>query len=165
MHTLPDYLTTDPFFRTRELSEKAKYYKDKIDNYSTLSKSEKFVVFKELLELNFSWPDPLRQEGFWCTHNEKYYLFKTSPYPVQSQISDSEKAELTEFLAKLTKVEQKASTFAYMGYSSCRLCGMQNGNKTFYTDLFAWPEGYQHYIQKHGVKPSAAFVLHIRGLI
>ncbi len=164
MHNLPESFNNHPFFRTikSEMSEKALTYKHKIDNYSTLEKKEKFTIFRELLDIGFSWPDPLRQEGFWCDNVYKDNLFKEFPYPKENQI---EQNEIAEFISKLAKVESKAQKFSYLGYSECRICGKQNGNKTYYSDLFAWPEGYRHYIKEHGVKPSAAFVLHIRGLI
>lgn len=144
------------------MSERALKYKNQMDNYASLNKKEKFEVFRELLDLHFSWPDPLRQEGFWCMKEEEHNLFKEYPYPKENQMTQE---EITEFLGKLEKVEKKTPTFRYMGYSNCRICGQRNGTQTYYTDLFAWPEGYKHYIKEHGVRPSAAFVLHIRGLI
>jgi hypothetical protein len=165
MNNLPAYQTNHPFFRNIKpgMSEKALHYKDKMDNYSKLDRKEKISVFSELLELNFSWPDPLRQEGFWCDKEEENYLFKEFPYPKENEMSED---EIADFLKKLAKVESKTPTFRYMGYSTCRICGLrQNGTQTFHTELFAWPEGYKHYIKEHGVRPSAAFVLHIRGLI
>lgn len=65
MNLLPAYQTNHPFFsKTKlEMSEKALKYKEKMDTYSLLSKKEKIEVFTELLDLQFSWPDPLRQEG------------------------------------------------------------------------------------------------------
>lgn len=144
------------------MNETALKYKNIMDNYSTLNKQEQNSVFFELLELGVHWPNPLRQEGFWCEQEEKDYLFKEFPYPQGNQMKQD---DIAEFLSKLMKVEKKAKTFTYMGFSKCRICEKVNGTKTYYTDLFAWPEGYSHYIQEHGVKPSAAFVLHIRGLI
>lgn len=165
MHNLPEYQTNHPFFSTikPEMHEKALHYKNQMDNYSRLNKKEKHSVFFELLDKGFSWPDPLRKEGFWCDPEQKDYLFKEFPYPQENEMSEN---EVDDFLNKLTKVESKTPTFRYLGYSTCRICGIrQNGTQTFYTDLFAWPEGYKHYIKEHKVMPSAAFVLHIRGLI
>jgi len=164
MNNLPDTLTNHPLFRTTkaEMSELALFYKAKMDNYSSLDKKEKFSVFRELLDKGFSWPDPLRQEGFWCDKVEKDHLFKEFPYPKENEMNQN---EIAEFLSKLAQVEKKTPTFKYMGYSDCRICGEKNGYQTYYTDLFAWPEGYKHYIKEHDVMPSAAFVLHIRGLI
>lgn len=134
MNQLPEYMTTHPFFRKnkQEMTEKGLYYKNKLDNYSTLHKKEKIEIFKEF------------------------------PYPKENEMNIE---DIKEFVKRLRIVETKTPTFSYMGHSECRICGMRNGTKTYYTDLFAWPEGYAHYIEEHGVKPSAAFVLHIRGLI
>lgn len=164
MNLLPAYQTNHPFFsKTKlEMSEKALKYKEKMDNYSLLSKKEKIEVFTELLDLQFSWPDPLRQEGFWCMKEEENHLFKEYPYP---QVNEMTPEEIESFINSLEKLESKTPFFRYMGYSNCRICGQQNGTQTYYTDLFAWPSGYKHYIKEHGVKPSAAFVLHVRGLI
>lgn len=164
MHNLPEYFTNHPFFRNNkaEMSEKALHYKQKMDNYSNLDRKEKFTIFRELLDKGFSWPDPLRQEGFWCYKEDENFIFKDLPYPKANEMDQN---EIADFLSKLAKVEKKTPTFRYLGYSDCRICGEQNGTKTYYTDLFAWPEGFRHYIKEHGVMPSAAFVLHIRGLI
>lgn len=164
MQTLPKNLTNHPFFRNikSEMKSEQLEYKKKIDNYSNLSKTEKNAVFFELLDLGFHWPNPLRQEGFWCEKEEENDLFKEYPYPEENTIDPQ---EIANFLSKLEKIEKKAATFSYMGFSKCRCCGKINGTKTYYTDLFAWPEGYKHYIKEHGVQPTAAFVLHIRGLI
>jgi hypothetical protein len=164
MHTLPEFQTNHPFFRNIKpgMSERALHYKNKLDNYSTLDKKEQISIFFELLEKGLSWPEPLRQEGFWCDVEQKDFLFKELPYPQENQMSQE---EISDFLSKLVKVESRTPTFKYMGFSKCRICDKTNGTQTYYTDLFAWPEGYKHYIKEHGVRPSAAFVLHIRGLI
>lgn len=164
MNQLPEYMTTHLFFRKnkQEMTEKGLYYKNKLDNYSTLNRKEKVEVFKELMDLGIYWPDALRQEGFWCMKEDEFNLFKEHPYPKENEMNQE---DLETFIKRLKTVESKTPTFSYMGFSKCRICGMRNGTKTYYTDLFAWPEGYSHYIEEHGVKPIAAFVLHIRGLI
>lgn len=164
MSNLPEFLSNHPFFKTSsfEMSEKAKKYKHNIDNFSKLNRKQQFELFSELLELNFHWPDFLRQEGFWCEEGEQHFLFKNLPFPQENTISITDKKD---FLTKLHNVEKKASFFSYMGFSRCRICGQRNGTKTFYSNTFAWPDGYSHYIEEHNIQPSAAFVLHIRGLI
>lgn len=161
MHSLPDYFTNHRFFRTtkNEMSERDLYLKDKLDNFSVLEKGDKYSIFRELVAF---WPESLRQEGFWCGANEQFSLFKNEPFPQANKMSQE---ETDQFLLLLTEFESKTPFFKCMGYSTCRICGQNNGTSTYYTDLFAWPNGYKHYIQEHGVRPSAAFVLHIRGLI
>lgn len=145
LNSLPTYLTNHPFFKTikSNMSERTLNFKEKMDIYSTLDKKEQFSICSELLDLGFSWPAPLRQEGFWCTKEEKDTLFKEFPFPEENQM---EKEEIDKFLAKLEQVEKKTPTFRYMGHSHCRICNEKVGTQTYYTDLFAWPEGYKHYI-------------------
>ena len=40
---------------------------------------------------------------------------------------------------------------AYMGYSTCRICGCLNGNGEFTDGTFVWPEGLAHYVGAHNV--------------
>ena len=37
------------------MTEKGLYFKDKLDNYSTLDKKEKFEIFRELMDLGLYW--------------------------------------------------------------------------------------------------------------
>ena len=48
----------------------------------------------------------------------------------------------------------------YLGFASCRLCGVQLGVSDMLTPDKKWifPEKWQHYILKHGVKPDEAFI-------
>jgi hypothetical protein len=41
---------------------------------------------------------------------------------------------------------------AYMGYSTCRICGSQNGSGELTDGVFIWPEGLGHYVRKHSVR-------------
>jgi hypothetical protein len=44
-----------------------------------------------------------------------------------------------------------------MGHSTCRLCGKQNGASEYTVEHWTWPEGFQHYVLEHGVRPSPHF--------
>lgn len=49
---------------------------------------------------------------------------------------------------------------AFMGFSPCRMCGIDNGNLEL-TDLtYVWPSGLAHYVRAHGVRLPAEFVDH-----
>ena len=50
---------------------------------------------------------------------------------------------------------------AYMGYSECRLCGVQNGNLELTDGGYVWPEGLSHYVRQHSVRLPAAFTEHV----
>lgn len=47
---------------------------------------------------------------------------------------------------------------AYMGFSTCRLCGERNGSIELTDGQFIWPEGLAHYVEAHGVRLPARFV-------
>jgi hypothetical protein len=47
-----------------------------------------------------------------------------------------------------------------MGFSPCRICGKQNGNKEFSDGTFIWPEGLAHYIDEHAVRLPPRVVEH-----
>ena len=49
---------------------------------------------------------------------------------------------------------------AYMGFSTCRLCGKHNGAVEFSDGTFVWPEGLSHYLEEHAVRLPAAIVKH-----
>lgn len=51
---------------------------------------------------------------------------------------------------------------AYFGYSTCRLCGKNNGTCDMTDGTYTWPEGFGHYITEHMVKPPRDFIMHIR---
>jgi hypothetical protein len=41
---------------------------------------------------------------------------------------------------------------AYMGFSTCRLCGCANGSGERTNGVFVWPEGLSHYVRDHHVR-------------
>lgn len=51
---------------------------------------------------------------------------------------------------------------AWMGYSTCRLCGQNNGALDFTDGVYLWPEGLAHYVLDHGVRLPHDFVEHVR---
>jgi hypothetical protein len=50
---------------------------------------------------------------------------------------------------------------SYMGYSSCRICGANNGSLELTDGYFVWPVGLSHYVIDHAVRPPAEFVTHV----
>jgi len=49
---------------------------------------------------------------------------------------------------------------AYQGYSSCRLCGRQNGDLEYTDGEYVWPQGLAQYLDEHAVRLPARFVAH-----
>ncbi len=61
------------------------------------------------------------------------------------------------FLQLLGQVEQHAFAVRYRGISKCRICGKDNGSKGLCVAEWEWPEGFRHYIEEHGVRPTKDF--------
>lgn len=53
---------------------------------------------------------------------------------------------------------------AWMGLSTCRICGELNGSLDLTDGTYLWPEGLAHYVAEHGVRLPARFVEHARQL-
>ena len=161
MKNFPHYLNNQLLSKSirSEIDPKLIEVQNFISSQSNKNKQE---AFKYILMNGLNFDDFLRKEGFWCKKEEKDFLIKEFPFPISDRV-DIE--DIKYFIPKLESLERKVRSQGYMGYSTCRICGKLNGSKTFYDNKFAWPEGYKHCIEEHGVQPSAAFVLHVRGLV
>ncbi len=112
----------------------------------------------------------VKYEGYWASKEDKASPF---PFPVGS---DTPWPGKEEFLTKLRAKQEKAEVISYRGYSHCRLVGkngcapepgynfvVKNNGASEYKmvtangDVIHWPEGYEHYIEVHNVKPSREF--------
>ena len=62
----------------------------------------------------------------------------------------------------MTGLYLAAGTIArtYLGYSPCRLCGIENGDREYTDGEFIWPQGLLHYVDEHAVRLPARFVDH-----
>lgn len=93
----------------------------------------------------------INREGFWASAEDT-----SLPTPMSVPWNNK-----TIFLRLLMKVEKKAERKTLKGWSSCRMCGAVNGSEElqFAIDgnVWAWPIGLWHYIDKHQVRPSLAF--------
>lgn len=94
-----------------------------------------------------------RREGFWCSAAEP-----NLPNP-QHLSGAWDWPGKFEFLEKLTQVQNNRETrfITYRGFSTCRICFKANGSKEFCYQGWYWPEGYEHYIREHNIRPSLAF--------
>jgi len=61
--------------------------------------------------------------------------------------------------------DQRFRSTGYMGYSTCRICGKDNGTADFSDGRYVWPEGFDHYIREHAVRPPRAFVRHVLWMV
>ena len=94
--------------------------------------------------------EPPLKEGYWRrTFDEASDL----PWPE----SGAEWLDRDAFLENLAWVESQAHAVALAGFSTCRVCGRPNGTSEFWLDDWAWPEGFRHYVELHGIRPSARF--------
>ncbi len=50
----------------------------------------------------------------------------------------------------------------WMGWSYCRICGVQNGDADLTDGFYMWPEGLAHYVHDHKVRLPDEFVRHAR---
>jgi hypothetical protein len=50
---------------------------------------------------------------------------------------------------------------AYMGLSPCRLCDERVGSLELSDGEFIWPEGLDHYVEAHGLRPPRGFITHV----
>lgn len=50
---------------------------------------------------------------------------------------------------------------SYMGYSTCRLCGIDNGDLELTDGTYVWPDGLSHYVRDHGVRLPQQFESHL----
>lgn len=97
------------------------------------------------------------REGFWKPNNS----ISESALPVCPPGKDKLWKGKGIFLKALDSTETSARRTKYKGYSTCRLCGENNGDEELSLKrggvTAVWPSGYRHYIKTHNVRPSLAF--------
>ena len=101
----------------------------------------------------------LRREGFWCSEEEPHL-----PHP-------------SDFVDESWDVEERRKVIAYLGSSylapivqagpswcrmGCRDLPADIGTQDLTDGTWRYPEGLVHYLRNHGVKPSQAFLEHVR---
>lgn len=68
----------------------------------------------------------------------------------------SERTRVVQYLRSAPKVQW------WRGYSDCRFCGARNGTTDRSDGTFLWPDGFAHYLERHGVRPPEEFLEHVR---
>lgn len=97
--------------------------------------------------------DSMKVEGYW--RRAKAEDESGLPFPVAKKTAWKGKKQ---FLVALAEKEQNAEEVAYRGLSSCRICRKLNGHIEFELNGWRWPAGFRHYVEKHNVRPSDAFI-------
>jgi hypothetical protein len=82
-----------------------------------------------------------------------------SPWPSPTSFMDADwDTDERELIVEYLRRGFVART--YMGYSTCRICGQQNGALELSDGVFVWPDGLAHYVSDHLVRPPKEFVDH-----
>ena len=106
------------------------------------------------------WDDEMTiREGFWNDEQNRYPEF---PMPEHSDVEFDDKFDI---LDKLHMIQMLTSSVFYAkGFSICRCCGVPNGSMQYEACGYTWPEGFEHYIQDHNVRPSNDFITKVLNL-
>lgn len=76
---------------------------------------------------------------------------------VDTSWDDDEREDVASYLSDGTVAR------AYMGFSTCRICGLStNGNLEFTDGVFLWPQGLAHYVREHSVRLPSDIIDHAR---
>jgi len=94
----------------------------------------------------------LRLIGYW--RNEQHPELPDPGVLVDESWDDDDRHVVAVYYARGTVAR------SFMGYSPCRLCGMNNGAVEYTDGVYAWPEGFVHCIEEQGVRPPAEVVEH-----
>jgi hypothetical protein len=98
--------------------------------------------------------ETLRLVGYWCSPGD-------DTYPDPAAWVDPA-WDRNERLLVATYLMSGTLRRAYMGYSTCRICGRDNGASEYSDGVYAWPEGLAHYVEEHNVRLPSEFELHAR---
>lgn len=102
--------------------------------------------------------------GFWATSHlpEKDWYNGEFPWPgdfINNAWNRGERAQVVAYL--------KAAPISdhYFGPSTCRICDEENGYTDKCDGTYVWPEGFAHYVEKHGVVPAQEFIDHVKAQV
>ncbi len=87
----------------------------------------------------------MKQVGYWRKKEESN---ENLPWPTEGRLPLETKRKVVEYL------NNGKLHMAWMGRSSCRICGKMNGTTCLTDGEFVYPEGYSHYIIDHNIMPD-----------
>jgi spore cortex formation protein SpoVR/YcgB (stage V sporulation) len=100
--------------------------------------------------------------GYWDAEEYRAKLGNDLPDPSNYIDEDWNATERALVIAHLT---QGKHWEGWLGQSSCRFgCSLTNGSTDITDHTYVWPQGFAHYVEAHGVKPSQEFIDHILGI-
>lgn len=94
--------------------------------------------------------------GYWYSESEPHFCNPQSL--IDEAWNEDEKQRV------VTHIRQAEEMMYYRGYSACRLCNKPNGVSDKSDGLFYFPEGLDHYLETHSVKPPQLFIDFALGL-
>jgi len=101
--------------------------------------------------------------GYWATAENPlvdWYAQKGIVLPWPGQHVDlswdaDERAMVLGYLRSCPDVEY------WRGWSMCRLCSADLGSTDKGDGIYMWPDGFDHYVEAHGVRPPKEFIDHV----
>jgi len=94
----------------------------------------------------------LRLIGYWG--NEQHPELPDPVHLVDPLWDDDERHATSMYFAVGTIARTS------MGFSPCRICGIDNGDTEYTDGTYLWPSGLVHYIDEHQVRLPASLVTH-----
>lgn len=87
--------------------------------------------------------------GYWASPRDDRY---PHPRDFVGDMPDDDRDTLVQFLRNGLVAR------TMMGYSPCRMCGVDNGSSELTDGTFIWPEGLAHYVEVHSVELPQVFI-------
>jgi hypothetical protein len=98
--------------------------------------------------------------GYWRSEAEPQW-----PDPVEfvdAGWDDEERKNVALYLASGARSASTMNIPVALGWSSCRICGKDNGFGELVDGSYLWPEGLAHYVGDHSVRLPREFIDHVR---
>lgn len=104
--------------------------------------------------------EPRKMLGYWKDkwNRKGEYRYPSLPDPHDFIDKSWDKKERDAVIAYLKSGKRNSS---WMGFSTCRICGIHNGTQCLTDGTYIWPQGFAHYVEQHYVKPPQEFIDHV----
>ncbi|WP_123955444.1 hypothetical protein [Frondihabitans sp. 762G35] len=97
--------------------------------------------------------EPLIAVGYWRNANRLDLLDVGAS--VNAALTTSDAEDTANYLSRGFVAR------AWMGRSTCRICGATNGSLDLSDGIYVWPEGLAHYVPEHKVQLPNQFLTHL----